>query len=182
MSAHRVAEVVGVGAVAIATALIGANQLTSARSADAPRVVAEETSIEIKTHVTSVVLDRCVPRNDPFPSVRAPEDVGHPGSDAVITASGLRYRPLSMGCGGPSPTSGDLVSVRLAGWTLDGLEVVGTSGVMSLPMNAVVPGFSEGLQLMHIGDRFRLFVPSHLAYGKGMLTFDVELVAIRGPR
>jgi FKBP-type peptidyl-prolyl isomerase-like protein len=182
MAAHRIAETVGVGCLLVSAAMLGTTQLADTRAAEAPRVIAHEPTIEIETHVTSVALDACVPRTDSFPSPRAPDDVGHPGGDAVITGSGLRYRPLSMGCGGPTPGHEDVVQVRLAGWTDDGIEIVGIAGEMSLPIRAVVPGFSEGMQLMHVGDRFRLFVPGHLAYGKGMLTFDVELVAIRGTR
>ncbi len=171
--------------------MLAATQLARPQAAEAPQVIAQETTLEIETHVTSVALDTCVPRNDPFPSQHAPADVAHPGGDAVTTGSGLRYRPLAMGCSGPTPGHEDVVQVRLAGWTADGVEIVGIAGDMSLPVRAVVPGFAEGIQLMHVGDRFRLYVPGHLAYDRasgpgpgphGMLTFDVELLAIRGPR
>ncbi len=171
--------------------MLGTTQLAGTSAAAAPRVIAQEPTIEIETHVTSVALDSCMPRSDSFPSRSAPDDVGGPGSDAVVTGSGLRYRALSMGCGGPTPGREDVVQVRLAGWTADGAEIVGIAGEFSLPIKAVVPGFSEGMQLMHVGDRFRLFVPGHLAYDRGVgpspgphgrLTFDVELVGISRPR
>jgi peptidylprolyl isomerase len=171
------AETVGWGALLFIAAAVGPMGFVGGRSVDTPRI-----ELEIETRVTSVALDACVLRDDPFPSLRAPEDVGNPGGDTLITTSGLRYRPLAIGCGGPSPSMGDSVQVRLAGWDVSGTEIVGVSEPMSFPLHGVVPGVAEGLQLMHIGDRFRLFVPSHLGYGRGMLTFDVELVAIRGPR
>lgn len=191
MPAHRIAETIGIGCLLVGAAMIGTTQIAGTRTADAPQVVGHGPVIEIETHVTSVALDSCVPRSDSFPTRHAPDDVGNPGGDAVMTRSGLRYRPLSLGCGGPTPRHEDVVQVRLAGWTADGAEIVGIAGEMSLPIKAVVPGFSEGVQLMHVGDRFRLYVPGHLAYDRGigpgpgphgMLTFDVELVAISGTR
>jgi peptidylprolyl isomerase len=145
---------------------------------------------EIAPRVTIVATDGCIPPSGEFPSLMAPDDVGYPGG-ASVTPSGVQFRVLAEGCNDlvhPGPS--DVVTVRMAGWTLDGTEIVKMRGLMTLPLTAVIPGFRDGVTFMHVGDRFRLWVPSQLAYGtttaagrpSGDLTFDVELVDVKPPR
>jgi len=184
MPSRRFAETFGVGCVLGAAVIACTTLALGHRSAEPP--LAE---VYAPDPIAPVACD--APR-DPFPSEVAPADVGRPGADAMVTGSGVHYRPLALGCGGASPVGDDVVQVRLAGWTIDGTEIVKTPELLTMRLTAVVPGFREGLELMHVGDRFRLWVPGQLAYDRnagttgpgphGMLTFDVELIGVSGPR
>lgn len=132
--------------------------------------------------------DEELPR-DPTPpeTVSAPADVAVPPADAVKTASGLFSKVLQKGRGGPLPTPGSKVVVHYSGWTTDG-RLFDSSVVrgqpVRLPLAQVIPGWREGVMLMTVGEKRRLWVPEKLAYqGKsgapaGMLVFDVELLRI----
>lgn len=116
-----------------------------------------------------------------------PADVAAPPPDATITASGLAYKRLSPGEGEVHPTADDSVRVHYSGWTTDG-ELFDSSITRGrstrLPLRGVIPGWTEGLQLMTVGERALLWIPEDLAYkGKpgrpaGMLVFEIELLAI----
>jgi peptidylprolyl isomerase len=117
---------------------------------------------------------------------RAPSDVKAPPADTQKTASGLAYRVLKAGTGGRRPKPSDQVTVHYTGWTTDG-KMFDSSIVHGKPatfaVNGVIPGWTEGLQLMVEGEKIRLWIPEKLAYeGKqapyGMLVFDVELIKI----
>lgn len=110
------------------------------------------------------------------------------------TASGLQYMVLSHGAaGGISPKATDLVTVHYVGTLIDGQEFDSSRrrGVAArFPLNGVIPGWTEGLQLMKEGDRFRFFIPPGLAYGdqaqgpggpNQALIFDVELLKVSNP-
>lgn len=117
---------------------------------------------------------------------KAPPDVAAPPATAQKTASGLASRVLKPGTGKEHPTATSQVQVYYTGWTTDGKMFDSTSKDQpaTFPLNAVIPGWTEGLQLMVEGERRRLWIPEQLAYkgapGKpqGMLVFDVELVKI----
>jgi FKBP-type peptidyl-prolyl cis-trans isomerase len=115
-----------------------------------------------------------------------PLDVKAPPADAKKTASGLAYKVLKDGVGGRHPKSSDRVTVHYSGWTTDG-KLFDSSVVRGAPaqfaLDAVIPGWTEGVQLMYEGEKTRFWVPQQLAYkGQsppyGMLVFDVELVKI----
>jgi peptidylprolyl isomerase len=122
----------------------------------------------------------------------APADVAGPPEDAQRTASGLAYKVLGSGSGGPHPTATDTVAVHYTGWTTDGKRFdssVARGEPATFPLNGVIAGWTEGLQLMSVGDKFRFWIPADLAYGDpprregapaGMLVFDVELLGIAG--
>ena len=123
----------------------------------------------------------------PTPSV-APPDVKEPPADVTKTASGLAYRVLRPGTGRRSPRRGDIVLVHYSGWTTNGKlfdSSVAKGEPMSLGLDDVIPGWSEGLQLMVEGERTRLWIPQELAYKgatgspRGMLVFDVDLIQIQ---
>ena len=106
-----------------------------------------------------------------------------------VTPSGLQYIVLKQG-NGPSPTSKDTVSCHYRGTLMDGTEFDSSLGgnPVSFPVEGVIPGWTEALQKMRVGDKWQLFVPPNLAYGlnppgpplepNSLLIFDVELLGI----
>jgi peptidylprolyl isomerase len=118
---------------------------------------------------------------------RAPSDVKAAPADAKKTASGLAYKSLRQGTGGRHPKASNQVTVHYTGWTTDG-KMFDSSVVRGEPMtfalDGVIPGWTEGLQLMYEGEKARFWIPESLAYmGKsapyGLLVFDVELIKIQ---
>ena len=124
-------------------------------------------------------------------SLQAPADVAAAPADAHTTASGLAWRSLSPG-GGDKPSASASVTVHYSGWTLDG-ELFDSSRrrgqPATFPLDRVIKGWTEGLQLMQQGESARFWIPAELAYGHkpgggrpgGMLVFDVELLSIKEP-
>jgi len=119
---------------------------------------------------------------EPWP---VPEDVACPPADAERTASGLASKVLKPGHGKDKPTATSRVTVHYTGWTTDGKmfdSSVSRGQVATFPLNQVIAGWTEGLQLMVVGERRRFWIPENLAYqGRpgapaGMLVFDVELI------
>ena len=117
----------------------------------------------------------------------APPDVKGPPDDAKRTPSGLAYKVLRPGKGTRSPSPFSQVSVHYTGWTTEGrmFDSSVPSGMpRSMRLDEVIKGWSEGVPMMTEGERMRLWVPEKLAYEgksdpKGMLVFDIELVAIQ---
>ncbi len=119
-----------------------------------------------------------------------PKDVAAPPADAKKTASGLTYRVVKKGTGKEHPTATSRVRVHYSGWTRDGKmfdSSVTRGEPTSFGLNQVIPGWTEGVQLMVVGEKTRFWIPGKLAYGdepkrpgspSGQLTFDVELLAI----
>jgi peptidylprolyl isomerase len=117
----------------------------------------------------------------------APPDVAAPPADAEKTASGLACKVVKAGTDTIHPKAADTVKVHYTGWTTDG-KMFDSSWARQTPsvfgVSRVIPGFSEGIQLMVVGEKRRLWIPEALAYrgqsGKpaGMLVFDVELLEI----
>ena len=119
----------------------------------------------------------------------APAEVAAPPADAVKTASGLASKVVKKGTGAAHPAAVDTVTVHYSGWTTDG-KLFDSSVVRgqpaSFPLNRVIPGWTEGVQLMVEGEQRRFWIPAKLAYGEapppgapaGMLVFDVELLKI----
>jgi peptidylprolyl isomerase len=123
----------------------------------------------------------------PPPPPETPKDVAAPPADAAKTTSGLASKVLQAGKGQKHPAATDVVTVHYSGWTTDG-KMFDSSIVrgepISLPLNGVIPGWSEGVQLMVEGEKRRLWIPEALAYKgqpgapAGMLVFDIELLTI----
>src|SRR6185369_1598989 len=119
--------------------------------------------------------------------VPAPSDVAAPPKDAQVTASGLASKVIKPGTGKDHPTATSKVTVHYTGWTTDG-KMFDSSVVRgqpaTFPLNMVIAGWTEGVQLMVEGETRRLWIPEKLAYAgahgapKGMLVFDVELIRI----
>lgn len=104
--------------------------------------------------------------------------------------SGLQYLVLQKGAGVVNPSANDRVKVHYHGMLLDGTvfdSSVDRGQPIDFGLNQVIKGWTEGLQLMVVGEKARLFIPSDLAYGNrgsgaieggSMLIFDVELLGI----
>jgi peptidylprolyl isomerase len=115
----------------------------------------------------------------------APRDVKSPPPEAKKTESGLRYLVLRPGSG-EHPSKSSEVTVHYSGWTTDGKlfdSSVARGTPATFPLNRVIAGWTEGLQLMAKGEKTRFWIPEDLAYkGErapyGMLVFDVELLRI----
>lgn len=122
---------------------------------------------------------------------KTPEDVKAPPATAKRTASGLAYRVLKAGTGKQHPKATDRVTVHYSGWTTDGKlfdSSVQRGQPTTFALNQVIPGWTEGVQLMVEGEKTRFWIPAQLAYGEkpkrpgapsGMLVFDIELLQIR---
>jgi len=113
-----------------------------------------------------------------------------------VTGSGLQYLVLTEGVG-PKPKSSDTVKVHYKGTLTDGKEFDSSykrGEPISFPLSGVIKGWTEGLQLMNVGSKYRFFIPSRLAYGDpgikdnlgnvmipggATLIFDVELLAFQ---
>lgn len=118
----------------------------------------------------------------------APPDVAAPPADAARTASGLASKVVKAGTGTIHPTAASTVKVHYTGWLTNG-EPFDSSVVRGEPiefaLTRVIPGWTEGLQLMVIGEKRRFWIPQALAYDgqpgapAGMLVFDVELLDIK---
>ena len=119
--------------------------------------------------------------------IPAPPDVAAPPADAQKTPSGLASKVLQPGTGTQHPGPEDVVTVNYTGWTTDGKmfdSSVTRGQPANFPLNRVIPGWTEGLQLMTVGEKRRFWIPEELAYKgrpgpQGTLVFDVELLGIK---
>jgi len=119
-----------------------------------------------------------------------PADLTSPPKDAIILPSGLAFRVLQEGSGKAHPSASSLVSMHYSAWTSTGklFETTVTSGQPgSFPVGGLLPGWSEGVLRMVVGEKTRFWIPASLAYGEkpagrklpaGNMVFDVELLAI----
>jgi len=123
-------------------------------------------------------------------SIPAPPDVAAPPADAIKTSSGLASKVLQIGFSNARPTPRSTARVHYTGWTTDGKmfdSSVARGEPAEFEVTGVIPGWTEGLQLMVVGEKRRFWIPGALAYDtdpdpnkpKGMLVFDVELIAVK---
>ena len=107
----------------------------------------------------------------------------------TTTASGLQYEIITKG-DGPSPTDASTVTVHYEGKLIDGTVFDSSfdrGEPVAFPLNGVIPGWTEGVQLMPVGSTFNLYIPSNLGYGPrgqgpipghSVLIFKIELIGI----
>jgi FKBP-type peptidyl-prolyl cis-trans isomerase FklB len=111
----------------------------------------------------------------------------------ITTASGLQYEVVTK-AEGAQPKATDVVSVHYEGALTNGKvfdSSIKRGSPIDLPVSGVIPGWVEALQLMHVGEKVKLFIPSELAYGaqspspeipaNSVLVFDLELLSIKDP-
>jgi FKBP-type peptidyl-prolyl cis-trans isomerase FklB len=112
--------------------------------------------------------------------------------EGVVTLpSGLQYKPITTGTG-PKPTAAQTVVCQYRGTLINGKEFDSSykrGQPASFPVNGVIKGWTEVLQLMPVGSKWQVFIPSNLAYGErgagadigpnATLIFEIELVAIK---
>jgi len=115
------------------------------------------------------------------------ENAKRPG--VIITPSGLQYEVLVEG-NGPKPTEDSIVKVHYEGRLVDGTlfdDTYERQQPAIFPLNEVIPGWTEGLQLMNVGSKYKLYIPSEIGYGSmsyrpipaySALIFTIELVDI----
>jgi FKBP-type peptidyl-prolyl cis-trans isomerase len=125
-----------------------------------------------------------------MPQLPAPSDVAAPPADASRTASGLASKVLQAGTGTRHPRPNSEVTVHYSGWTTDGRmfdSSVARGEPATFGLDQVIPGWTEGVQMMVEGEKRRFWIPGNLAYGDrptrpgapaGMLVFDIELIKI----
>jgi len=120
-----------------------------------------------------------------------PAEITAAPSTATRTESGLAHQLLRPGSGKTRPTAQDTVRVHYSGWTTNGKmfdSSVQRGQPISFPLGGVIRGWTEGLQLMKPGGKFKFIIPPELGYGEGgagqmigpnaTLRFDVELIAV----
>ena len=124
------------------------------------------------------------------PAPPAPPDVARPPAGARKSPKGVFYKVLAHGKGGAKPSPTDSVRVNYTGWTTDG-HMFDSSVINGHPaefsLRGVIAGWTDGIPLMSVGDKFRFWIPDTLAYKgqpdrpQGMLVFDIELLEIKSP-
>jgi peptidylprolyl isomerase len=145
--------------------------------------------MHIRTLASFLMVAACsaaVFAQTPAKPLPAPPDVAKPPADATKTASGLAFKVLQPGTGTAHPGATDMVTVHYTGWTTDGKmfdSSLARSGPSTFPVDRVIKGWGEGVQLMVAGEKRRFWIPEALAYKgqagrpQGMLVFDVEMIA-----
>ena len=124
--------------------------------------------------------------------IPAPDDVATVPADAETTASGLAHKVLQAGDGSRRPNRASTVTVHYTGWLTDGMmfdSSVAGGQPSTFPLDGVIGGWTEGVQLMVVGEKRRFWIPADLGYGDrgfrnlipggAMLVFDIELLNIR---
>ncbi|HEY9509334.1 MAG TPA: FKBP-type peptidyl-prolyl cis-trans isomerase [Verrucomicrobiae bacterium] len=153
------------------------------------------------TFAAALCLTGCNPASQTTPDSNPATDTNVPAAApatntestnaTITTASGLQYQVLKRGDGTISPKATETVKVHYHGTLLDGTvfdSSVERGQPIEFPLNRVIPGWTEGLQLMKVGDKFKFTIPPNLAYGpnspspkipaNSTLVFEVELLGI----
>ena len=112
-------------------------------------------------------------------------------SDVTVLPSGLQYKVLTQGREGPSPTAFDSAVIHYRASFMDGTVFENTHDKgepKKIPIGQMIPGWAEALKMMHVGDKWEIYVPSYLAYGEtgyppviapnSLLIFEIELLGI----
>jgi peptidylprolyl isomerase len=120
------------------------------------------------------------------PAIPAPPDVAAAPADAVRTPTNLASKVMQPGTGTRHPRPNSRVLVHYTGWTTDGKmfdSSVARGEPIAFGLDEVIPGWTEGVQMMVEGEKRRFWIPAKLAYEgrsgpQGMLVFDIELLKI----
>jgi len=137
-----------------------------------------------------VVVVGCTLKDEGPKPIPAPPDVAAPPADAVRTPTGLASKVLRPGRSNERPTAASTVVVHYTGWTTDGRmfdSSVARGEPAEFALRQVITGWTEGLQLMVVGEQRRFWIPGNLAYDnsdrpdapRGVLVFDIELLEVK---
>lgn len=143
-----------------------------------------------------LLFTSCSKKTEPVvePEPEVTTEAAPPAADNATktTESGLKYTVLKEGSGTVHPKVTDTVTVHYHGTLLNGTvfdSSVNRGQPTSFPLNRVIPGWTEGVQLMKVGDKFKFEIPANLAYGanspspaippNSTLVFEVELLGIQ---
>ena len=127
------------------------------------------------------------PRSDDGPQIPAPPDVAAAPGDATRTSTNLASKVITAGTGSRHPRPNSTVTVHYTGWSTNGKmfdSSVARGEPSTFGLDEVIPGWTEGVQLMVEGEKRRFWIPAGLAYEgvpgrpQGMLVFDIELIRI----
>ena len=148
----------------------------------------EEAQMALQTHqeaAAAVAASEAAEKGETFLAENAERE------GVSVTDSGLQYEVITES-DGDKPTEDDTVSVHYVGTLMDGTEFdssIARGEPASFPLKGVIPGWTEGLQLMEVGSKYRFVIPSELAYGERgageaigpgeTLVFEVELLEIK---
>jgi FKBP-type peptidyl-prolyl cis-trans isomerase FkpA len=154
-------------------------------------LLATAAAAALASSCTSPEPDAPAPQPSSPPATSGPLSPGSTTAGYTTTASGLQYRELRPGTG-RRPAATDMVTVHYRGTLLNGMEFDSSykrSEPTTFPLNRVIPGWTEGLQLMQEGAKYEFVIPSHLAYGtrgappdigpNQTLRFEVELLQVQ---
>ena len=169
--------------------------LRDAMSGAQPRMTPEEISAEMKAYQEKAVAEQKAAQealskaNEAASAAFLSENATRDG--VTVTDSGLQYEVLTKG-DGPVPGPDDTVEVNYRGTLIDGTEFDSSYSrgqTVTFGVSQVIPGWTEALQLMPVGSKWKLYIPADLAYGAGgagqtigpnaALIFEVELVSIK---
>jgi len=142
----------------------------------------EQTAREKQTEVAKAQAEQNVSAGKAYLEQNAKKE------GVKVTESGLQYEVVQA-AEGPKPQATDVVRVHYTGTLIDGTEFDSSKdrGPAQFPLNQVIKGWTEGVQLMSVGSKFKFTIPSDLAYGErdmgtipanSVLVFDVELLGI----
>ena len=173
----------------------GANESSSEGAASAPASSGTSSADDQgpEGRVAGLPSNLSAPKEPAVQAIEVPADVAAAPSDAITTPTGLAYKVLSAGSGQDHPTVDSKVEVHYSGWTTDGKmfdSSVKRGEKISFPLRGVIAGWTEGVQLMVVGEKTRFWIPGNLAYGEtpkrpgapaGTLVFDIELFSIKEP-
>ena len=163
---------------------------------DSQMVLTDEERLDVKTQFQAELRDSLVKKQAAVAATNLAEgktflEENGKKAGVITTASGLQYKILSTG-DGEMPKDSDTVTTHYKGTLIDGREFDSSykrNTPASFPVKGVIKGWTEALQLMHVGDKWQLFIPSDLAYGatkrselieaNSTLIFELELLGIK---
>lgn len=176
-----------IAAVAVAAAAIVATGLTACGNKEKKEAESAENEAEMTLLEEAAMAEQ---QNDSLETAEFLQLAKREASDVKTTDSGLKYVVVNEGTG-KSPKATDEVVVHYTGMLLDGTKFdssVDRGEPATFPLNRVIPGWTEGLQLMKEGGKYIFYIPSNLAYGpQGVpgtippdspLVFEVELIKV----